>query len=128
MANSIEIGVKELKTILQCCGEKACYWDHLDKKDGESTEAVRLASCCDESLCFQQLSRQCMEREICNAAMALVLLECNGCKSESNGLHHLVEHHGLCNRSPYYLLEENPSFFMGYLYAKQPGGFIIDSP
>lgn len=129
MALHSGVVVGEMKTVLQSMGEKSRQVESWKEIVKESTsKKVCLVSHQDETYCFQEISRRCLEKEICNEAITLARLECSGCRRESNGKLHLVAQHGLCNKTPAELLEKYPSFFMGYLFARQIDSFFIDTP
>ena len=126
-AASAQVVVSEDKTIMQAFGVKASFLDLLPR-ERESTETITLSPE-DTELYFKELSRRVLSEAICNAAVALVRLECLGCRCEANGIDYAEDQHGLCKRSCglNFLLEDNPAFFMGFLFARNNDGFLIDS-
>lgn len=115
------------QTILQAFGGEASF--KMNQTADEHTTGLVALSLEDTRLCFMELSRRVIVGAICNAAMALVRLECLGCRIDSCDGSHIAAQHAFCKKTPQELLLKSgyAGFFTGYLFAGGPGGFLLDN-
>lgn len=130
MAHLVDVIVETDQTILQSFGVSEAHKlaGRMPAEDECITNLVTL-SLEDTRLCFMEFSRRVIVRAICNAAVALVRLECLGCRMASCGQIPISDQHSICKKNPYELMQEPTyaSFFTGFLFAGGPGGFLVDN-
>ena len=130
MGHLVDVIVETDQTILQSFGVSEAHKLALTMAiEGECITSLVVLSIEDTRLCFMEFSRRVIVQAICNAAMALIRLECLGCRMDSCGQTPISSQHGICKKSPSELLREPTyaPFFTGFLFAGGPGGFLLDN-
>ena len=129
--SELSVLVQPEETLLFAFGGRDAHGLALTKPIEEKciTSLVAL-SMEDTQVCFMEVCRRTYVCEaICEAAMALVRVECVGCRVEHCGHISMPSQHSICGKSPDELLRipTYGGFFTGFLFAGGPGGFLIDN-